>query len=271
MAKNIALVLNLDGAEDRLAHFAEQASRAEVAFERLPAVDGRKMSAREISNATDKAAIYPLAPSEIACILSHRRAWARIVESRAPWGVVFEDDVCLSAQTGRLIRSLPPYRSEPTIIKLETYGSQSVALGVKQIAFAGRTLQPLRGVAIGSAGYAITRSACLKLLAEEPRYALPSDLYLFSNRLGSFRKATVFVMNPAPVIQADRLEEKRALFVSLLHRGKQMQPRPTALKLFMREIFRLREARGRRLVRRSVPHRAIQAGFAGFLHVKSFF
>jgi glycosyl transferase family 25 len=241
MSHVIALVLNLDGSEDRLAHFAAQANQAGVAFERLPAVDGREMSPNEISRATDKAAIYPLAPTEVACLFSHRRAWARILESEAPWGVVFEDDACLSAQTGQLIEALPSDRSKPTIIKLETYGPEKVALGMKHIAFAGRTLQELRGVAIGAAGYAINRSACRLLIDEAPRYALPSDLYLFSNRFGAFRNATIFMMNPAPVIQADRLDEKKPLFVSSLQRGKKMQPRPTALKLFKREVSRLRE------------------------------
>ncbi|MDB5643471.1 MAG: hypothetical protein JWN07_2788 [Hyphomicrobiales bacterium] len=241
MSQVIACVLNLDGFEDRLAHFATQARQAGVAFERLPAIDGRQMSADDVSGATDKAAIYPLAPTEIACLLSHRRAWARILDSKAPWGVVFEDDACLSAHTGQIIGSLPSDRSKPTIIKLETYGTEEVALGMKRIAFAGRALQELRGVAIGAAGYAINHSACQLLMDEAPRYALPSDLYLFSKRLGAFRSATVFMMNPAPVIQADRLDERKQLFVSSLQRGKKMQPRPTALKLVKREISRLRE------------------------------
>lgn len=253
MANNIALVLNLDGSNDRLAHFAEQASQAGVEFERLSAVDGRIMSADELSGATDKSAIYPLAPSDIGCLLSHRRAWARILESDAAWGVIFEDDACLSAHTGRIIAALPSDRTLPTIIKLETYGDQKVALDAKRISFAGRSLQQLRGIAIGTAGYAINRSACLLLMAQAPRFAVPSDLYLFSKRHGAFRNATVYMLNPAPVIQADRIDDKKSIFVSsYIQRGKQMQPRPGALKLLKREIYRVMEqlaaARAERIV-----------------------
>ena len=240
--KPLCLVLNLDGCEDRLAHFADQAAQAGLAFERVAAVDGRIMSQSALAEAMDESAIFPLAPAEIGCMLSHRRAWRRILDSDAVWGVVFEDDACLSAQTGELIAALPSDRVAPTLIKLETYGARRVALDPKRIAFAGRTLQRLRGVSIGTAGYAINRSACQLLLDAQPRYALPPDLYLFSRRHGAFRKAAVFVMNPAPVIQADRTDQKQALFQSAFaQRGKQMRPRPPLLKLIKREAYRLLE------------------------------
>lgn len=238
----LCLVLNLDGEDARLAHFADQAAHAGVKFERISAVDARVMPASALAQAIDPWAIYPLAPSDVGCLLSHRRAWERIVQSHMPWGTIFEDDACLSPQTGDLIDALPFDLVAPTIIKLETYGDRQVALGKRRISFAGRSLQKLRGLAIGTAGYALNRSACLLLLDEKPCYALPPDLYLFSRRYGAFKNATVFVMNPAPVIQADRLDEKKSLFVSSYsQRGKQMRPRLPMSRLARREIYRVFE------------------------------
>ena len=49
-------------------------------------------------------------------------------------------------------------------------------------------------------------------------------------------------MNPAPVIQADRLDEKKSLFVSSYsQRGKQMRPRLPMSRLARREIYRVFE------------------------------
>src|SRR5690606_21964870 len=36
---------------------------------------------------------FELRPAEIACFLSHRKAWAEIVEKKLDAGLVFEDDV----------------------------------------------------------------------------------------------------------------------------------------------------------------------------------
>lgn len=242
MNSPLTLLINMDGADARLAHFAQQAEGAGVSFERLPAVNGRALSEEDVQAHRDPGAIYPLAAGEIGCALSHRRAWQRIHDSGKIWGVIFEDDACLGPQTGEILAKLPENPERPSIIKLECSNGEPLRLGMKNIACAGRSLRPLRGASIGSAAYAITRSACEILLARRAVYAVPLDLYLFSKRHGAIRGLDVFMMTPAPVIQADRREEHgSALASGITERGKRMRPRPQPSAMIKREIYRLRE------------------------------
>lgn len=240
--QSISLVLNLDGAQNRLAHFSEQAAQAGLSFERISAVDGRLLAPNEIADATARSAIYPLSPAEVGCALSHRRAWIRVLESGAAWGAIFEDDACLRPETGAILAALPDDLAPPTIIKLENYPPLEVSVDRKAIHFAGRRLRPLRGAAVGAAGYALNSAACRLLLDQRPRYRLPLDLYLFSRRHGAVRGVTAMVMDPAPVIQADRIGRCMEIFrVSDAPRGKKLQPRPNLLKTVIREAYRIRE------------------------------
>ncbi len=244
MSGPLNLLINMDGAHERLAHFQAQAAAAGLDFERVAAVNGRAMSEADLERHRDRAAIYPLSGAEIGCALSHRRAWEKIVEANVAWGCVFEDDACLVPDAGSVISAWPHDRDVPIIVKLEATNGHPVALEKKEMLFAGRSLRALRGLSIGTAGYAINRSACLALLQMPARYAVPLDLYLFSKRHGAVRGITTFHLDPAPVIQADRLETlaaDTALASTIRERGKRLRPRPPVTKLVRREFYRLRE------------------------------
>ena len=244
MSGPLNLLINMDGAHERLSHFHAQAAQAGLAFERVAAVNGRAMSEEELDLHRDPAAIYPLSAAEVGIALSHRRAWQSIVDAGVPWGSVFEDDACLQAQTGALLAALPTDFVKPTIVNLEATNGDPVALSKKTIRFCGRDLFELRGVSIGAAGYAINRAACLLLLAQPTCYATALDLYLFSRRFGAVDGIDVFKMDPAPVIQADRLmttASDMGLGSSVSDRGKRLRPKPVVSKMLRREIYRLRE------------------------------
>ncbi len=246
MKSPLALLINMDGAEARLAHFTQQAERAGLSFERIAGVNGRAMSDSELQAHRDPGAIYPLAAGEIGALLSHRRAWQRIYDTGAAWGCVFEDDACLQPETGALISSLPEDMATPTIISLEASNGEYVAVSKKAIRFCSRDLYELRGVSIGAAAYALNRSACVRLLADEPRYAAAIDLYLFARRYGAIRGIRLLRLDPAPVIQADRLMTIEAaaevgLASVVPERAKKLRPKLTFGKLLKREIYRMRE------------------------------
>jgi len=244
MSGALNLLINMDGADERLAHFQAQASLAGVDYERVSAIDGRALAAHDLSAYQDPCAIYPLSAAEIGCALSHRKAWQRVMDSPASWGVVFEDDACLRPQTGALIASLPDVHASPTIVKMEATNGEAVACGPKVDVFSQRAFYRLRGLAIGTAGYAINRSACAVLLAQPPFYAVPLDLYLFSRRFGAISGLDIYMMDPAPVIQADRLAplaKESGLVSGIRERGKRLRPRPPLSKLIKREVYRMRE------------------------------
>lgn len=68
----------------------------------LDAVDGRGLTEAEVEERVSPRPLFdppypfPLGRGEIACFLSHRLAWARIVESGHDFGFIAEDDLGLS-------------------------------------------------------------------------------------------------------------------------------------------------------------------------------
>jgi len=246
MNSPLNLLINMDGADARLAHFAQQAEQGGVSFERLPAVNGRALSEEEVQAHRDPGAIYPLAAGEIGLLLSHRRAWQRIYDSGKAWGVIFEDDACLKPETGALIEALPDDCKSATIINFEATNGEPVIVSRKASRYRDRDLYELRGVSLGTAMYAINRAACAILLADKPQFAVSIDLYLTARRYGAIRGITTFKVDPAPVIQADRLmplEEAQALGLASTYtvRAKKLRPKLTFGKWLKREIYRIRE------------------------------
>lgn len=93
-------VINLDGSTKRLEKVESELAKYDVSFERIAAVDGRLMSDEALhehycpqKNAADY--YKALTPGEIGCYLSHRKAWATIIERDLAAAIVLEDDFLL--------------------------------------------------------------------------------------------------------------------------------------------------------------------------------
>ncbi|SDC67118.1 glycosyltransferase family 25 protein [Ruegeria marina] len=95
----IGLVIHLERATDRRAR--AEALVAELPDANLlPAVDGAALSPDARGRAFRPGLLKPaypfdLRPGEIGCFLSHRTAWAMLVESRANAALIVEDDMAL--------------------------------------------------------------------------------------------------------------------------------------------------------------------------------
>jgi glycosyl transferase family 25 len=89
-------VINLDRSIDRLASMACQLNTLGLVWERLPAVAPTQDQAlhhpRYNHNRAKALFNRDLSPAEIGCFLSHIAALERFVESKAPIGLVLEDD-----------------------------------------------------------------------------------------------------------------------------------------------------------------------------------
>ena len=90
-------LINLDGSSERLASATAQLQQHGIAFERIAAVDGRKIPAAELEQLYDKKRAIQymgrdLSPGEIGCYLSHIKAIQAFLASNADIAVVLEDD-----------------------------------------------------------------------------------------------------------------------------------------------------------------------------------
>lgn len=93
------ILINLTESKARLEHSQKELAGARLTFERLEAVDGRKMSKDELDKIThwNKSSFFkPLSPGEVGCYLSHIAAAEKIVRENWPYALVFEDDFRLT-------------------------------------------------------------------------------------------------------------------------------------------------------------------------------
>ena len=94
-------LINLDGDHARLAHFHRQARQAGVEFERLSAVDGRKLAPKDYQKLISPMFEFaPITPAEFGLLGSHRKAWECLLETNEQNAAIFEDDVIFSPDPG---------------------------------------------------------------------------------------------------------------------------------------------------------------------------
>ncbi|AMM84959.1 glycosyltransferase family 25 protein [Martelella sp. AD-3] len=213
-------LLNLEDDRDRLAHATAVFAAKGLAFERLAAVDGRKMTDVERSErlAFPAAGSFDLSPSQVGCYLSHVHAWERFLETDAALAAIFEDDVHLGEDIDRLFYAPEPWiPNDADIVKLETC-LQKVPLPEKaESAVLGRKLVRLTGRHHGAAGYIVTRKGAEKLLANSRKLAVGVDAMMFSPQIAVESRPIVYQLEPAICIQddiAERTNVDRAGFPS---------------------------------------------------------
>lgn len=100
MNKIKGFVIHLERATGRRKHAETLCHALPFAAEIISAIDGQKLSDEEIAAVYQRHKYKPSYPfelshSEIACFLSHRKAWQAIVDQNLDGGFILEDDVAL--------------------------------------------------------------------------------------------------------------------------------------------------------------------------------
>jgi GR25 family glycosyltransferase involved in LPS biosynthesis len=95
-------IIHLKRATDRRRQAEAFVASLPMPAELLDAVDGKAMSAAALQERARRDLHsprypFPLANGEIACFLSHRRAWQAIVDSGCDAGLIAEDDVAAAS------------------------------------------------------------------------------------------------------------------------------------------------------------------------------
>lgn len=243
-------VLNLARSPERRAFMRETLARAGVTPQFVAAVDGRRCRTE---------ARRRLSAAETALILSHRKAWRRLLRSDAESAVVLEDDAHVGAGFASLLASEWPALGYD-LVKLETLFDR-VWLARRGVALADRTLLRLGAEHLAAAGYLVSRAGARKLLAATRGLAEPVDHTLFG-RAAIFDGAIVaYQLWPAIVVQDNVHPDAgaRREIASTLHESDRArlaaaarQARPRGTARWAREALRLVEQARRAL--RFFPH-----------------
>lgn len=98
-----AFIIHLKRAEKRGEHIQALMQRLPIASEIIDAVDAQQLGKSDIAAVYSRKSLhFPAYPfdlriTEIACFLSHRKAWQAIVDDNLDAGLVIEDDVDIDA------------------------------------------------------------------------------------------------------------------------------------------------------------------------------
>ncbi len=201
-------LINLDRSPERLHFFEEQTQEVGIEFERISAVDGRLLSDEELAAAVMPTYEFqPLNAGEIGVFLSHKRAWERLVASREPYAVVFEDDVVLSPSLRADFEAIDTVQPAFDIIKLEST-LRSVVCGRQATPLTSASgLQPLLTWHGGAAGYVISSDCAKRLLQQRRQLADPVDQVLFNPMSSISSQLEIHQLIPAACVQKDILEK----------------------------------------------------------------
>lgn len=198
----------------------EEFGRANIAFERIAAVDGAALEPDLVEDfRRSRSATKPdgWLPGEIGCFLSHFEAWKRIAAQDEPWAGIFEDDIRVSPDQAPLLASADWIPSNADIIRLEAYRSMRLA-GGRPIANApGRKLYRALSGTSGAAGYLIAQRTAEWLTETPSALHTSADVFLFKPRASPVaRKLRRYQVVPAVCIQEGVLAGHDAELESLI-------------------------------------------------------
>jgi len=198
-----AYFINLDRSPDRLAYMTKTLDELGLDYERVAAVDGRALSEEEI------AAVYQhapgtqfLDPGSIACSLSHRKVWERIVAADDDYALVLEDDVIFGENAGAILADTGWIPGGTELLRLETFRRHTVH-GREPVATVGdRAIYRLHHIHNGTGAYIVSKAAAARLLKHMTRFSYAVDYVLFDPHCPEFCRMDILQMVPAVCIQS---------------------------------------------------------------------
>jgi glycosyl transferase family 25 len=201
-------VINLDRCPERMTRLAGLLGALDVPFERIAAVDGRRLE--PIPAAKAFAGGHAVTRAERACMLSHRMAWMRLMASADEYGLVLEDDVHLGEDFGAIARGDIGLEADAfDVIKIETRNHKIwVDRFDAKTVCRGRTIARLHSTHLGAAAYVISRAGIEKMLPSIEAGALALDEMLFGGRGRVPVGFRSYQMIPALAIQDELLRGK---------------------------------------------------------------
>jgi glycosyl transferase family 25 len=229
-------VINLDRCPERMTRLAGVLEAVGAPFERIAAVDGRELDpipAEKVFNGR-----YALTRSELACVLSHRKAWIRFMATADEYCLILEDDVHLGKDFGAIVRGgVGLEASAFDLIKIETWNDKIWVDRFDKATVGGqRTIARLHSAHFGSAAYVISRAGVEKFLPATEAATLKADDMLFGGHGRVPAGLRSYQMIPALAIQDELLRGKPG-FVGL---GSEITPERLALpkRIGMRKLLR---------------------------------
>lgn len=198
-------LINLDRSEDRLAKMQVQFDSYNLNFTRVAAVDGKTLTAEQLSKLVDSVQIWeiPLPASEIGCFLSHKKCLELIAHGEDEYAAIFEDDVTLSKECTKFLSNTDWIPRGVDIIKIDT---NDMLVALKDFIVIKNTeyeLSKLCSKHLCCGGYIVSRNAVKLILKYMDKISIPVDNLIYDPKYRLFSQLTINQIMPALCMQID--------------------------------------------------------------------
>ena len=160
--KAAVYLIGLRQATGRAELMQRELDQAGLSAVRIDAVDSTQVSRAEMLKQCSPEGNWGyFQTKDMACTLSHAKAWGAFLASDADVALILEDDVFLSPDTGAWLSDLCWWPADAGIVKFERWRAKKlqVALGKDGVAHLGREVRQMLSRHAGGAAYAISRGA----------------------------------------------------------------------------------------------------------------
>lgn len=179
----ITYLINLQRSPDRLREMKRSLEAQKIDFERVEAIDSENLSPSDWNICHTPSIEYPysIKAGEIACYLSHRLCWLKLINSGLKWGLILEDHCVLSQRAYFYLRSTEWIPKECEIVQL-VFSEKNVFYKKKIDLSDGNSLLNIVNTSpVGTSGYFISRHAAEIALQYSDQILSPIDNYLFGS------------------------------------------------------------------------------------------
>lgn len=219
MRNNMKLyVINLERAQARRERIQKNLKDLDLKFEFINAID-YKLTPKEVIDSfrtpLSQRSLWlkELTPGEIACFLSHRKAWQTLVDSEEEWALILEDDANVLKENKALITFtswIPSgvelilcanseglaYCSVDRPILHTTYEQKDISLG---------KIFDQSHATSGAAAYFLHKRAAKRLLEQSNNFYIPADDFLFSRHSPARKACSAYFMSPCIAVPKDEV------------------------------------------------------------------
>lgn len=198
-------LLNLERDADRLVLMREELAKAGLQAQTTPGLDYRVAGTADLDKYCKPEGPWgTFHQQNMACTISHMRAWERFVASDASHCLVLEDDIFVAPELGEWVADLSWWPKGADMIKIERWQAPRLkVLLERHSTHRGRAISRLLSRHVGAAGYLLTRDAAQRAIAARP-YDITIDNLLFNaNASRLARQLVTYQVHPALVQQGN--------------------------------------------------------------------
>lgn len=194
-----ALVINLDKATERMVFQEQQLNALNIEYDRLPAV-----STDDLTDSTYQQYYAtwerPLRRTEVACFLSHKKAWESVISENCPM-LILEDDAVLAKNSPCVLKELEAL-DNIDLTTLEARGRKKIVAKKSSSQFCHSSLIRLYQDRTGAAGYVLWPKGARILLNK----ARKGHIALADAFISSTYTLNAYQVEPATIVQLDQCE-----------------------------------------------------------------